>query len=241
MELQLFIYSILLFFPEDRLTMPVIISYHATNPEGFPYRYIFYFVILITVVYLIVNSQARSLVKTKKSLKEKEEILERIEHKKTELELREKNITESLVYAQRIQEAMLPSQEYFRNHFKDSFILYKPRDIVSGDFYWVGEKGDKIFVVAADCTGHGVPGALMSMIGLEILNKTINDDNIEDPSMILGIMNKGLEKTFSREKNIGTIIRDGMDIGLCVINKRKNKSNTLVHFSLFIWFVKTAL
>ena len=75
-------------------------------------------------------------------------------------------------------------------------------------------KDDKIFVVAADCTGHGVPGALMSMIGLEMIEKTINEDNIEIPSQILAVLNKGLEKTFSREKNIGTIIRDGMDIGL---------------------------
>ena len=78
-------------------------------------------------------------------------------------------------------------------------------------------------MVAADCTGHGVPGALMSMIGLEIIEKTINEDNIEIPSRILAVLNKGLEKTFSREKNIGTIIRDGMDIGLCVINKKKKK------------------
>ena len=123
----------------------------------------------------------------------------------------------------RIQEALLPSEAYFRKHFKDSFILFKPKDIVSGDFYWIGEKGDKIFVVAADCTGHGVPGALMSMIGLELIEKTINEDNIEIPSRILGVLNKGLEKTFSREKNIGTIIRDGMDIGICVIDKKKKK------------------
>jgi serine phosphatase RsbU (regulator of sigma subunit) len=117
----------------------------------------------------------------------------------------------------------LPSEAYFRKHFIDSFILFKPKDIVSGDFFWIGEKNEKVFVVAADCTGHGVPGALMSMIGMEIIEKTINDDNIELPSQILSVMNKGLEKTFSREKNIGTIIRDGMDIGLCVIDKKKKK------------------
>jgi serine phosphatase RsbU (regulator of sigma subunit) len=117
----------------------------------------------------------------------------------------------------------LPSETYFRKHFEDSFILFKPKNIVSGDFYWIEEKGEKVFVVAADCTGHGVPGALMSMIGLEIIEKTINVENIEIPSKILAIMNKGLEKTFSREKNIGTIIRDGMDIGLCVIDRKRKK------------------
>ncbi len=168
-------------------------------------------------------SQTRILVKTRKLLKEKEQAYALIELQKVELEMKDKNITDSLIYAQRIQEALLPSETYFRNHFADSFILFKPKNIVSGDFYWIGEKNEKIFIVAADCTGHGVPGALMSMIGLEIVEKTINEDNIEIPSRILAVMNKGLEKTFSREKNIGTIIRDGMDIGLCVIDKARKK------------------
>jgi serine phosphatase RsbU (regulator of sigma subunit) len=168
-------------------------------------------------------SQTKILVKTRRLLREKEQSLKIIELQKFELELKDKNNTDSLIYAQRIQEALLPSETYFRKHFEDSFILFKPKDIVSGDFYWIGEKGEKIFVVAADCTGHGVPGALMSMIGLEIVEKTINEDNIEIPSKILAVMNKGLEKTFSREKNIGTIIRDGMDIGLCVIDRKRKK------------------
>jgi serine phosphatase RsbU (regulator of sigma subunit) len=168
-------------------------------------------------------SQTRILIKTRKLLREKEQALDLIEVQKVELELRDRNITDSLIYAQRIQEALLPSESYFRKHFADSFILFKPKNIVSGDFYWIGEKGEKIFVLAADCTGHGVPGALMSMIGLKIIEKTINEDNIEIPSKILAVMNKGLEKTFSREKNIGTIIRDGMDIGLCVIDRKRKK------------------
>jgi len=168
-------------------------------------------------------SQTRNLVKTRRKLKEKENLLDLVEKQKSELEIRERNITDSLNYAQRIQEALLPSEDYFRKFFTESFIFYKPKDIVSGDFYWIGEKNGRIFIVAADCTGHGVPGALMSMIGLEIIEKTINEDNIEVPSAILAVLNKGLEKTFSREKNIGTIIRDGMDIGLCVIDLKKKK------------------
>jgi len=168
-------------------------------------------------------SQTKNLNKTRKLLKEKNQALDKIEQQMLMLELRDKDMTDSLIYAQRIQEALLPSEDYFRKYFKDSFVLFRPKDIVSGDFYWIGEKGEKIFVVAADCTGHGVPGALMSVIGLEIIDKTINEDNIENPSAILSVMNKGLEKTFSREKNIGTIIRDGMDIGLCVIDKKKKK------------------
>jgi serine phosphatase RsbU (regulator of sigma subunit) len=223
MVLQLWTYIIFLLINNDRLFLFNSINFPATDPGNSLFRFAFYIIVVIALVFLVIRSETRSLVKTRKILKEKEEILDRVESRKAELELKEKNITESLVYAQRIQEAMLPSHDYFRNHFKDSFILFKPKDIVSGDFYWIGDKDDKIFVVAADCTGHGVPGALMSMIGLEIINKTINDDNIEDPSAILSIMNRGLEKTFSREKNIGTIIRDGMDIGLCVIDRKRKK------------------
>ena len=204
------------------ITGNAIISAIAANSSDSPFRLIVNIIILILFVLLILF-QSRTLVKTKNLLKEKEQALELIELQKIELELKDKNITDSLIYAQRIQEALLPSETYFRKHFEDSFILLKPKDIVSGDFYWIGEKDDKLFVVAADCTGHGVPGALMSMIGLKLIEKTINEDNIETPSGILAVMNKGLEKTFSREKNIGTIIRDGMDIGLCVIDRKRKK------------------
>ncbi|MEI6047727.1 MAG: SpoIIE family protein phosphatase [Bacteroidota bacterium] len=193
------------------------------NSNASPYRFILYGALIIAIVYLLVMSQTRRLIVTRKLLKEKEEALELIAKQKIELEFRDKEITDSLIYAQRIQEALLPSEIYFRKHFEGSFIFFKPKDIVSGDFYWIGEKGDKVFVVAADCTGHGVPGAIMSMIGLEIIERTINNDNIEIPSQILTVLDKGLEKTFSREKNIGTIIRDGMDIGLCVIEKKRRK------------------
>jgi serine phosphatase RsbU (regulator of sigma subunit) len=188
-----------------------------------PYRFILYSALVIAFSYVLVMSQTRRLIKTSKLLKEKGEALLTIATQKVELELREKSILDSLIYAQRIQEALLPSEAYFRKHFEDSFILFRPKDIVSGDFYWIDEKDDKVFVVAADCTGHGVPGALMSMIGIEIIERAININNIDTPSIILGVLNRGLEKTFSREKNIGTIIRDGMDVGLCVIDKKRKK------------------
>lgn len=194
-----------------------------TDSPVSPFRFILFGALFISFIFILVMIQTRTLVKTRKLLREKEQALELIELQKVELELKDKNITDSLIYAQRIQEALLPSETYFRKHFEDSFIFFKPKDIVSGDFYWIGEKGDKVFVVAADCTGHGVPGALMSMIGLKIIEKTINEDNIEIPSKILAVMNIGLEKTFSREKNIGTIIRDGMDIGLCIIDRKRKK------------------
>jgi len=185
--------------------------------------FILYTALLSSIVLLLILLQTRTLARTRKLLREKQQAFQLIESQKAELELKDKDITDSLIYAQRIQEALLPSEAYFRRHFRDSFILFKPKNIVSGDFYWIGEKKDKIFIVAADCTGHGVPGALMSMIGLELIEKTINEDIVDLPSRILAVMNKSLEKTFSREKNIGTIIRDGMDIGICIIDSKTKK------------------
>ncbi len=205
-----------------------ILTGGLVNSSAYSSHFILYSSLLILIVFLLVMSQTRIFVKTRKILKEKEQALNLIEQQKVELELKDRNITDSLTYAQRIQEALLPSEAYFRKHFADSFILFKPKNIVSGDFYWIGEKGDKVFVVAADCTGHGVPGALMSMIGLKIIEKAINEDSMEIPSTILSVMNKGLEKTFSREKKIGTIIRDGMDIGLCVVDRKRKKVETVV-------------
>jgi serine phosphatase RsbU (regulator of sigma subunit) len=194
--------------------------------DGFTYQAHSFFIftsLLGLVVFLLIVVQTRTLARTRKLLREKQQAFEFIEFQKAELELKGKDITDSLIYAQRIQEALLPSEDYFRNHFTESFIFFKPKNIVSGDFYWIGEKNGKIFIVAADCTGHGVPGALMSMIGLKLIEKSINEDNLEVPSAILSVMNNGLEKTFSREKNIGTIIRDGMDIGICIIDRDRYK------------------
>jgi serine phosphatase RsbU (regulator of sigma subunit) len=188
-----------------------------------PYFLVLYSAIMISLVYFFIRSQTRQLIRTKKLLREKEQTLLRIENKKADLEAKNKNITDSLIYAQRIQEALLPSEDYFRKYFKESFIFYRPKDIVSGDFFWIGENDEKIFIAAADCTGHGVPGALMSMIGHELLDKIINIDKIERPATVLEIMSKALEKTFSREKNVGTIIHDGMDIGICVVDRRQRK------------------
>ncbi len=188
-----------------------------------PFHLVFYSVLVLSLVYFLVRSQTIILIKTKKLLREKEESLFHLESQKADLASKNKNITDSLVYAQRIQEALLPSEDYFKGYFKESFIYYKPKDIVSGDFFWIQERGGRIFIIAADCTGHGVPGALMSMIGHELLDKIINVDNILQPSKILGILSKGLEKIFSREKNVGTIIRDGMDIAICVVDRINRK------------------
>jgi serine phosphatase RsbU (regulator of sigma subunit) len=188
-----------------------------------PFHLILYSAIIVSVTLFLIRSQTGKLFTTKKLLREKEAAFELLESQKTELEYSARRITDSLNYAQRIQDALLPSETYLKKYFRESFILYKPKDIVSGDFYWIGEKNDTRFIVAADCTGHGVPGALISMIGHNLLEKIIITENTPQPGEILDRMNGALSETFSREKNTGTIIRDGMDIGICSINLKKKK------------------
>jgi serine phosphatase RsbU (regulator of sigma subunit) len=217
------IFGAFTYFPGCEIFPELELPYAFVSDFTTPYHLILYSVLAISLVYLIVKSQTSRLIKIRKLLGEKEETLLKIESQRAELESKNKSITDSLIYAQRIQEALLPSEDYFRGYFKDSFIFYKPKDIVSGDFFWIGENAGKVFIVAADCTGHGVPGALMSMIGHELLDKIINTDKVVQPAKVLEIMSKGLEKIFSREKNVGTIIHDGMDIGICVVERGKKK------------------
>ncbi|MBC7865652.1 MAG: SpoIIE family protein phosphatase [Bacteroidia bacterium] len=129
-----------------------------------------------------------------------------------------KDITDSINYAKKIQDAMLPDDKVFSAVFPENFVLFLPRDIVSGDFYWVAEKGSLKFIAVADCTGHGVPGSLMSMIGNGLLNQLILEKNITDPTEILGRMRAEIIRTLKQNES-GEGTKDGMDIALCVIEK----------------------
>jgi serine phosphatase RsbU (regulator of sigma subunit) len=135
------------------------------------------------------------------------------------IEENNKSITDSLNYAKLIQQAMLPDKNILRQYFKSSFIIYKPKDIVSGDFYWFHEKGDSLTVAVADCTGHGVPGALMSMIGSAVLNEIVND--CDRPSMILNRLNVGVRKALKQESADKSC--DGMDIAVCTVNRKSSE------------------
>lgn len=135
------------------------------------------------------------------------------------LEQRNRQVVDSLTYASRIQEAILPSYEQVKECFPRSFIFYRPKDIVSGDFYWMAEKGGVIIIAVADCTGHGVPGAFMSMIGNTLLNEIVNERNIVDPGMVLHELNTGVMHSLHQDK--GSSQHDGMDISVCVIDRQK--------------------
>ncbi|MEW6468215.1 MAG: tetratricopeptide repeat protein, partial [Bacteroidota bacterium] len=131
-----------------------------------------------------------------------------------------KEITDSITYAKRIQEAILPLEDSFRKLFPESFILYRPKDIVSGDFYWLAEKNNKIIFAVVDCTGHGVPGAFMSLIGFSLLNQIVKEQNITTPAEILKELSKGINLSF--KQNELSEVKDSMDIAICSFDKEKN-------------------
>ena len=144
------------------------------------------------------------------------------ERKLIELEIQNKNkkIADSINYAKRIQNAILPNNNVINRILPDSFILYKPKDVVSGDFPWYVKIGDEIFMAAVDCTGHGVPGALLSLIGYFLLNDIVRSRKISDPGLILDQLDEGVTTTLRQDQD-DSKTKDGMDIALCKINKGK--------------------
>jgi len=143
-----------------------------------------------------------------------------IEKQKAILEEKNKEITDSITYAKRLQAAILPPFEELGNYFSDTMVLYLPKDVVSGDFYWYEKKGENLFVACADCTGHGVPGAMVSVVCSNALNRCINEFQLSDPSLILEKARELVIRTFSKS---GNNVKDGMDISLCRINLNKKE------------------
>lgn len=155
----------------------------------------------------------------KKSNMQLEEKNMQITLQKQVIEQKNKDITDSISYAQTIQVAILPGEEIFKNSFADAFVLFKPRDIVSGDFYWYKKTDGKICFAVADCTGHGVPGAMMSMIGNDLLNHAVNDKNITDPAQVLKYLDIALNNLL-RANNKQHRSNDGMDIVFCCLKQK---------------------
>jgi serine phosphatase RsbU (regulator of sigma subunit) len=141
-------------------------------------------------------------------------------HKNGLIENKNKNITDSINYAKRIQNALLPFKQRIGKELEDFFIYYSPKDIVSGDFYWFEENEDYVVIAVADCTGHGIPGAFMSFIGHEMLNHVVNVRGVFDPSEILKLLKLNVIHILRQEQ---TDNRDGMDISVCVWDKKKHK------------------
>ena len=164
---------------------------------------------LVAGIYLFISLRERTLRREKEHLEQKvEERTAEVVSKSLELEEKNRDTTASIRYAERIQAAMLPPE----NFFNDTFVLFMPRDIVSGDFYWMHDSGFKQYIAAVDCTGHGVPGAFMSIIGHNSLNKIVRESGITKPSDILDHLN--IEVVHALLQRSEKAVRDGMDISV---------------------------
>jgi len=144
-----------------------------------------------------------------------------VESQKHLVEEKQKEILDSIHYAKRLQEAILPPLHFINEHAPNNFVLYQPKDVVAGDFYWAEIKDDKFFIAAADSTGHGVPGAMVSVVCSNALNRTVNEFGITDTGKILDKTRELVLETFARGN---AEVKDGMDISLLCIDKQNNKA-----------------
>ncbi|MCB9361622.1 MAG: tetratricopeptide repeat protein [Flavobacteriales bacterium] len=155
-----------------------------------------------------------------RGIKQKQKTNQLLEIKNNLIEEKNKEITDSITYAKRIQEAILPPSSLLNKYLKDGFVFYKPKDIVAGDFYWMHVlKNDTILFAVADCTGHGVPGAMVSVICHHSLNRAVREYSLTDPGLILDKTREFVIDTFAQNNEFN--VRDGMDIALCAINYKK--------------------
>lgn len=198
-------------------------------------------IIAVASVYSYVTIHTRNLEKAKIELeqevelrtfqlrKEKEKvetINQEVIEQKAIIEAKNHDITDSIKYAKNIQEALLPPLQNIHKELNDAFVLYMPKDIVSGDFYWFAKRNKKRFIASVDCTGHGVPGAFMSIIGNTILNEIVSEKNITQPAEILNELHVGV-KTALKQNNSENERRDGMDLALCSLNE----DNTILEYA----------
>lgn len=175
-------------------------------------------VLLLGLVFFIFNGY-RNKKKANQLLEEKNTI---INEQKTIVEEQHQDITDSIKYAKRIQGAILPPRNFWNKILPSSFVLYMPKDVLSGDFYWIEETKDYIYVAAADCTGHGVPGALISIVNFNLLNKAVLEQNLVTPSEILDAVNIWLTDSLHQSYRENAV-RDGMDVTLIAIHKHSNE------------------
>ncbi len=187
-------------------------------------RWWFYLLVIVVLTYLIYFIIKRREV-NQKEIQYKLEIelakrTKEVVKKSDELEEKNKNITDSINYALRIQKSILPTKKLLKEYFPESFVYYQPRDIVSGDFYWYEKIDDKFIIACADCTGHGVPGAFMSMISSTLFKEIAHQEQISEPSQFLYKLDELLKNTLKRTE--GFTVHDGLDVSVCVFDINTN-------------------
>lgn len=199
-----------------------------------------YFAILSYLfIFIIAGSAGLIIAKTSfkgfQAKKELEKKTVEIEKQKETLAIKNEEITASISYAKRIQEAIMPGMGAIQKAIGNGFVIYLPKDIVAGDFYWMERLGDTVFFAAADCTGHGVPGAMVSVVCSNALSKSLLEEKIEDPGKLL---DRTREHVINRLGKSGEVVSDGMDISLCALNV-KTKSLKWAGANNPIWILKS--
>ncbi|HET6989821.1 MAG TPA: SpoIIE family protein phosphatase [Bacteroidia bacterium] len=190
------------------------------DPENTQGQSYFTFAPILMNIYLVAEF-VRARGKAEKQIQEQKILLQK---NNTELEFQKKEITSSINYAKRIQSAILPLEDVIYRGIPLSFIFYRPRDIVSGDFYWFHEiDRDNYIIVCGDCTGHGVPGALMTVIGSNLLTQIVTEGKNTNPSSILSELDRRITSTLKQQKIHDQIIQDGMDLALLKVDKSKHE------------------
>ncbi len=189
------------------------------------YAYAFYIIFAVLLIQTLINYRIRNYRKAYKALNEKALDKKKIEVQKESLSRIHQSLTDSISYAKRIQEAMIPSEEMVKQIIPESFVYFRPKDIVSGDFYWTYRSGKKVFLAAVDCTGHGVPGAFMSIIGYDLLKNIVEVQEEHCPAQILNMLSREVALTFKKngqDKGLNKqSVDDGMDIALVMLDEEK--------------------
>lgn len=215
--------------PDSSDIVKETIAYCISNKETVHYEYQAYtrwgnliWVQVTLTPILDSEGNIKSMVAIDTDITEQKNYEEQIELQRDMLLHQKKEITDSIMYAQRIQKAVLPDSNVVKEVYDDYFVLFKPRDIVSGDFYYITRVNEYLVVSAADCTGHGIPGAFMSMLGIAMLNDIIVSKDIHYANEVLGELRNRIVKALHQKGVVGEQ-KDGMDIALCVINTETNE------------------
>jgi serine phosphatase RsbU (regulator of sigma subunit) len=193
------------------------------------WAYIGYFILIILIIWAAVKVSGYRLkqnnIRLENIVKERTNEIasknEELQYQNHQILHQKQEITDSINYAKRIQEAILPVKKEIERVFPDSFVLFKPKDIVSGDFYWFAHHNMQSIIVCADCTGHGVPGAFMSMICTDRINHTVLEKKITTPSALLSEVNQGIKRSLKQEDESNLKTKDGMDAAVCLYDHTK--------------------
>lgn len=192
------------------------------------------------VILILISVSLGAQRRNNRRLKEQQEVIQsknddlesanhEITRQRDEIEEKSKDILDSIHYAKRIQDVILPSDELMAQMLPQSFVFYQPKDIVSGDFYWLMDREDEVLVAAVDCTGHGVPGAMVSVVGHNGLNRAVKEFGLREPAEILEKLHELVEETFTAKASTG--VRDGMDMALMAISKKTHEGKCTVKFA----------